>query len=53
MRSNIKANKEELLLGDKIDSDLTLKEYVASICSKVYINKDFSIHWFTEISEFS
>ena len=33
-RSSIKASKEEVLLGVRIDSDLIFKEYVTSICSK-------------------
>ena len=32
--STIKVSKEDVLLGVRIDSDLTLKEYVTSICSK-------------------
>ena len=32
--STIKASKEEVLLGVGIDSDLTFKEHVTSICSK-------------------
>ena len=34
MGSTIKASKEEVLLGVRIDPDLTFKEYVTSICSK-------------------
>ena len=34
MGSTIKANKEEVLLGVRIESDLTFKEHVTSICSK-------------------
>ena len=33
--STIKASKEEVLLGVRTDSDLTFKEHVTSICSKV------------------
>ena len=32
--STIKASKEEVLIGMRIDSDLTFKEHVTSICSK-------------------
>ena len=35
MGSTIKASKEEVLLGVRIDSYLTFKEHVTSICSKV------------------
>ena len=34
MGSTIKASKEKVLLGVGIDSDLTFKEHVTSICSK-------------------
>ena len=34
MGSTIKASEEELLLGVRIDSDLTFKKHVMSICSK-------------------
>ena len=34
MGSTIKASKEEVLLGVRIDSDLTFKEHVKSICCK-------------------
>ena len=32
--STIKASKEDVLLGVKIDSDLTFKEHATSFCSK-------------------
>ena len=35
----IKASKEEVLLGVRIDSDITFQENVTSICSKA--NQDF------------
>ena len=34
MGSTIKASKEEVLLGVRIDSDLTFKEHATSICTK-------------------
>ena len=34
--STIKPSKEEVLLGVRIDSDLTFKEHVTSIFSKVH-----------------
>ena len=34
MGSTIKESKEEVLLGVRINSDLTFKELVTSICSK-------------------
>ena len=34
MESITKASKEEVLLGVRIDSDLTFKEHVTSICTK-------------------
>ena len=36
--STIKASKEEVLLGVRIDSDLTFREHVTSICSKANQN---------------
>lgn len=36
MWSIIKARKKEILLVVKIDNDLTLKEHLTSICTKVY-----------------
>ena len=35
MGSTTKASKEEVLLGVRIISDLTLKEHITSICSKL------------------
>ena len=35
MGSTIKASKDEVLFGVRIDSDLTFKKHVTSICSKV------------------
>ena len=44
----IKASKEELLLGVKIDSGLTFKEDITSTYSTTpYVNKDFQIHELT------
>ena len=34
MGSTVKTSKEDLLLGVRIDSDLTFKEHVTSICSE-------------------
>ena len=34
MESTIKASKKDVLLGVRIDSDLTFKPHVTSICSK-------------------
>ena len=34
MESITKASKEEVLLGVRIDSDLTFKEHVTSMCTK-------------------
>ena len=48
MGSTIKASKEEVLLGVRIDSDLTFKEYVTSICSKA--NQKF--HALTRVIKF-
>ena len=36
MGSTIKASKEEVVLGVRIDSDLTFKEHVTSVCCKAY-----------------
>ena len=38
MGSTIKAGKEQVLLGVRIDSDLIVKEHVTSICSKLIKN---------------
>ena len=35
MGSTVKTSKEDVLLGVRIDSDLTFKEHVTSICSEV------------------
>ena len=45
--STIKAKKEEVLLGVRINSDLTFKEHVTSICSKANQN----LHAFTRVSK--
>ena len=47
------ASKEEVLLGVRTDSDLTFKEHITSICSKVNqksscVNKSFQMHELTE-----
>ena len=47
MVSTIKAKKEEVLLGVRINSDLTFKEQVTSICSKVNQN----LHALTRVSK--
>ena len=47
MGSTIKANKEEVLLGMRIDSDLTFKEHVRSICSKA----NQKLHALTRVSK--
>ena len=36
--STLEASKEEVLLGARIDSDLTFKEHVTNICSKANQN---------------
>ena len=46
MGSTTKTSKEEVLLGVRIDSDLTFKEHVTSICSKA--NQNF--HALTRVS---
>ena len=46
MRYTTKASKEEVLLEVRIDSDLTFKEHVTSICSKA--NQNF--HALTRVS---
>ena len=38
MGSTIEVSKEEVLLGVKINSDLTFKEHVTCICSKANQN---------------
>ena len=35
MGSTVKTSKEDVLLGVRIDTDLTFKEHVTSICSEV------------------
>ena len=39
--STVKTSKEEVLLGVRIDSDLTFKEHATSICTKA--NQKFHI----------
>ena len=46
--STIKASKEKVLLGVGIDSDLTFKEHVTSICSKA--NQE--LHALTTVSKY-
>ena len=46
--STIKASKEEVLLGVRIDSDLTFKEHVTSICSKA----NQKLHALTRVSKY-
>ena len=53
MWSTIKASKEEVLLRVRIDSDLTFKERITSICSKANqklhaFNNGFQIHELTK-----
>ena len=48
MGSTIKASKEKVLLGVGIDSDLTFKEHVTSICSKA--NQE--LHALTTVSKY-
>ena len=47
MGSTTKASKEEVLLGVRIDSDLTFKEHVTSICSKA----NQKLHALTRVSK--
>ena len=47
MGSTKKARKEEVLLGVRIDSDLTFKEHVTSICSKA----NQKLHALTRVSK--
>ena len=48
MGSTIKANKEEVLLGVRIDNNLTFKEHVTSICSKT----NQKLHVLTRVSKY-
>ena len=48
MESAIKASKKEVLLGVKIDSDLTFKPHVTSICSKA----NQKLHALTRVSKY-
>ena len=48
MGSTIKASKEEVLLGVRIDSNLTFKEYVTIICSKA----NQKLHAITVVSKY-
>ena len=48
MRSTIKASKEEVLLGIRIDSDLTSKEHVTSIFSE----GNQKLHALTRVSKY-
>ena len=48
MGSTIKASKEEVLLGVRIDSNLTFKEYVTIICSKA----NQKLHAITGVSKY-
>ena len=49
MESAIKASKKEVLLGVKIDSDLTFKPHVTSICSKA----NQKLHALTRVSKYT
>ena len=48
MSSTIKASKEEVLLGVRIDSDLTFTEHITSICSKA----NQKLHALTRVSKY-
>ena len=48
MGSTRKGSKEEVLLGVRSDSDLTFKEHVTSICSKV----NQKLHALTKVSKY-
>ena len=48
MESIIKASKKEVLLGVKIDTDLTFKLHVTSICSKA----NQKLHALTRVSKY-
>ena len=48
MGSTIKASKEEVLLGVRIDSDLTFKYHITSICSKA----NQKLHALTRVSKY-
>ena len=48
MGSTIKTSKEDLLLGVRIDSDLTFKEHVTSICSEA----NQTLHALTRVSKY-
>ena len=48
MGSTIKASKVEVLLGVTIDSDLSFKEHVTSICSKA----KQKLHALTKVSKY-
>ena len=47
MGYTVKASKEEVLSGMRIDSDLTFKEHVTSICSKA----NQKLHALTRVSK--
>ena len=50
MGSTIETSKEEVLLGVRIDSGLTFKEHITSICSKTScINQGFQVHETTRV----
>ena len=48
MGSTTKASKEEVLLGARIISNLTLKEHITSICSKL----NQKLHALTRVSKY-
>ena len=48
MESTIKASKKDVLLGVRIDSDLTFKPHVTSICSKA----NQKLHALTRVSKY-
>ena len=48
MGSTIKKNKEEVVLGVRIDNNLTFKEHVTGICSKA----NQKLHLLTRVSKY-
>ena len=48
MGSTVKTSKEYVLLGVRIDTDLTFKEHVTSICSEV----NEKLHALTRVSKY-
>ena len=48
MGSTVKTSKEDVLLGVRIDTDLTFKEHVTSICYEV----NQKLHALTRVSRY-